>query len=165
MSNKIILCVEDNIKVQEFNQPLLEAKGFTVKAAMTLYEAREAIKREMPGLIILDIHLPDGNGLDFLREIRETSNIPVIALTNNKQEQDIETGFASGCDDYMTKPYTFPVLYARIEGLLRRVSKVPDVLVKGSLTLNVLAGLAFLNGEDLHLQKKRIFDSAVLGST
>lgn len=154
MSTDTILCVEDNIKVQNYNRPLLESKGFTVITAMTLYEARETIKRETPCLIVLDIHLPDGSGLDFLRELRETSHIPVIALTNNKEESDIVTGFASGCDDYVTKPYTFPVLYARIEGLLRRAARLPGAIEKGSLRLDVLAAQAFVNGKDLLLKTK-----------
>jgi DNA-binding response OmpR family regulator len=154
MNNTVILCVEDNAQIQLFNKPLLEAKGFTVRPAMTLAGAREILGRETPGLIILDIHLPDGNGLDFLRELRKTSNVPVIALTNNRAEQDLVTGLASGCDDYITKPYTFPVLYARIEAVLRRVANMPDVIEKSGLRLNVLAGQAFLDGADLLLKPK-----------
>ncbi|MCL2171783.1 MAG: response regulator, partial [Defluviitaleaceae bacterium] len=69
MENNVILCVEDNVQTQMFNKPLLESKGFAVRQAMTLAAAREALK-ENPCLIILDIHLPDGNGLDFLQELR-----------------------------------------------------------------------------------------------
>jgi len=154
MMNKTILCVEDNPKVQMFNKPLLEAKGFTVELAYTLAEAREAVERKMPDLIILDIRLPDGSGLDFLIELRKTSNVPVIALTDKKEDIDIIEGMASGCDDYMPKPFSFPVLYARIEGLLRRASKVPDILEKGALKLDILAGQAFIRGEDILLAQK-----------
>ena len=153
MSNKIILCVEDNMQVQLFNQPLLEAKGFTVKLAMTIAEAKELIGRETPELIILDIHLPDGNGLDFLRELRKTSTVPVIALTNDDKEKDIVLGLESGCDDYVSKPYTFPVLYARIEALLRRAAST-DTVTKGSLTLDKLSNRAMLTGKDLLLSPK-----------
>ena len=154
MNNKVILCVEDNWEVQMCNKPLLEAKGFTVILAMTLHEARSAIEHEMPDLIILDIHLPDGNGLDLLRELRKTSAVPVIALTNNKEEQDIIKGLASGCDDYIPKPYTLPVLLARIKALLRRAGQVPETITKDALTLNPIAGHAFLNGVDLLLSPK-----------
>lgn len=152
--NGIILCVEDNPEVQTFNKELLEAKGFTVNLAMTLAEARKETAREMPNLIVLDIHLPDGNGLDFLRELRERSNIPVIALTNNKKEVDIVTGLASGCDDYLTKPYAFPVLCARIEALMRRAARLPDTVEKGSLKLDIPAGQAFIDGTNLMLKPK-----------
>jgi len=142
------------MQVQIFNKPLLEAKGFTVRPAMTLREAREAIELEMPELVILDIRLPDGNGLDFLRELRKTSAVPVIALTNNSEEIDIINGLSSGCDDYVPKPYTFPLLYARIEALLRRSSSVPEVIQKSSLRLDVVSGQAFLNDGDLLLTQK-----------
>ena len=152
--NKIILCVEDNEQIQLFNKIHLESKGFTVRLAMTLAEAREEIGRETPGLIILDIHLPDGNGLDFLRELRKTSNIPVIALTDSKEDVDIVKGLESGCDDYVPKPYTFPVLCARIEGLMRRVSSVPETISFGSFKLDLIAMQAFFKGRDLMLSHK-----------
>jgi DNA-binding response OmpR family regulator len=181
--------VEDNPQVQLFNKPLLEGKGFIVRQAETLAGAREIIGRELPALIILDVHLPDGNGLDFLRELRsgradwsvkaannsppstlnsqlstihsqfstlnsQLKNIPVVALTNNRAEQDLVDGFAGGCDDYITKPYTFPVLYARIEAVLRRAAIVPDTLTKGSLTVDVTSRRAFISGRDLLLKPK-----------
>ena len=152
--SKNILCVEDNEQIQMFNKLHLEAKGFAVRLATTLADARDEMILAPPDLIILDIHLPDGNGLDFLTELRDTSNIPVIVLTNNKEDVDIIKGFASGCDDYVPKPYTFPVLYAHIEGLIRRVGLVPDILTKGKLRLNPQAGQATLSGEDLLLAQK-----------
>ena len=154
MNSKVILCVEDNMQVQVFNKQLLEAKGFIVRLAMTLAEAWEVMSREMPALIILDIRLPDGSGLDFLRELRKTSTVPVIALTSDNEEIDIINGLASGCDDYVPKPYTFPVLYARIEALLRRAGRMSDTIIKGLLTLNPLTGQALLSGKDLGLPKK-----------
>jgi len=154
MNNPVILCVEDNIQVQIFNKSLFEAKGFEVRLASTLFEARKEIEAGMPDLIVLDIHLPDGNGLDFLRELRKTSSIPVIALTGDDKDGDMIIGFESGCDDYVPKPYTFPVLYARIISLMRRAERVPEKIVKGSLTLNPLAGKVFLNGVDLILSQK-----------
>jgi len=145
------------MQVQMINKPLLEAKGFTVKMAMNLYEARAEVSREMPSLIILDIHLPDGNGLDFLRELRQTSMIPVIALTNDKEERDIVKGLASGCDDYIPKPYTFPILLARIEALLRRVAHIPHTIEKGKFVFDMNGNSVSFNGEELAI-RKREFD-------
>ncbi|MCL2216886.1 MAG: response regulator transcription factor [Defluviitaleaceae bacterium] len=156
----LILCIEDNIQVQMFNKPLLEDNGYRVETAMTLAEARKAVAEEIPSLIVLDIHLPDGNGLDFLCELRagkaEFSAIPVIALTDNTAEQDIVTGLTSGCDDYMPKPYTFAILKARIEVLLRRMARAQaaDKLEAGPITLNLVAQRAYLGGEDMNLQPK-----------
>ena len=149
--NKFVLCVEDDKAMQLMNKSMLEAKGFTVKTAMTLREAHEHMSAEMPDIIILDIHLPDGNGLDFLRELRKTSQVPVIALTNNKEEQDIVEGLKSGCDDYIHKPHSFPILYARIEALLRRTQNVPETITKGTLVLETYSNTALIDGEDLRL--------------
>jgi DNA-binding response OmpR family regulator len=154
MNNKTILCIEDHIQVQLFNKSLLEAKGFAVKLAMTLAQAREICAAEMPSLIILDIHLPDGNGLDFLRDLRQTSGVPVIALTKDSEEEHLVAGLAGGCDDYVTKPYAFPVLYARIGAVLRRISKLPDSIEKGALRLDVTAGRALVHGKDMLLTQK-----------
>jgi DNA-binding response OmpR family regulator len=148
-----ILCIEDNLQTQMYNTTLLEGKGFTVKSAMSLAEAREAVK-ESPSLIILDIHLPDGNGLDFLRELRKTSAVPVIALTNNSKEEDIIKGLENGCDDYVPKPYTFNLLYARIEALLRRTTQLPDIISTGAIRIDVASKRAYVNGEDMGLKTK-----------
>jgi len=158
MENNVILCVEDNVQTQMFNKPLLESKGFAVRQAMTLAAAREALK-ENPCLIILDIHLPDGNGLDFLQELRKTSTIPVIALTNDSKEEDIVKGLESGCDDYVPKPYSFKLLFARIEALLRRSSFL--TLISGSLALDMLSRSAKLDGADLELTARE-FDLLLL---
>jgi DNA-binding response OmpR family regulator len=154
MSNKVILCVEDNAAVQIFNKSLLEQAGYAVKLAMTLAEARETVSREMPGLIILDIHMTDGNGLDFLRELRKTSNVPVLLLTGDSKDADIVGGFQSGCDDYLPKPYAFPVLLARLTKLLRLTEGVPDTIDKGPITMDITSSRAFLGGRDLQLKPK-----------
>ena len=154
MDKKTILCVEDSPVVQMMNKPLLESKGFNVIMATTIAEAWEAVKQTMPDIILLDIRLPDGNGLDFLRELRQSSSVPVIALTNNKEEQDIVEGLSSGCDDYIPKPYSLPILGARIDAQLRRAEKLPDVIIKGALTICVTSDEALVNGINLELPKK-----------
>lgn len=152
-----ILCVEDNEKVQALNKMEFEERGYPVETVMTLAEARAALKRESPDLIILDVNMPDGNGLDFLRELRANSafeNTPVLVLTGYGKDADIVAGFESGCNDYMAKPYTFPVLFLRAQELLRRAKQVLDVITKGTLTLEPLAARATLNGIDLLLTSK-----------
>ena len=154
MSKKVILCVEDNMQIQSANKMLLEASGYKAVTAMTIAEAWEAVKREMPALIVLDIRLPDGSGLDFLRQLRKTSAVPVVALTNDNTEKDIVLGLRSGCDDYVPKPYTLPVLHARIEALLRRAENIPETVAKGPLSLDVTAGVAMLDRTNLLLTQK-----------
>ena len=75
-------------------------------------------------LMILDVNLPDGSGFDFLREIREKSDVPVMMLTVNDMEADIVSGLEAGADDYMTKPFSLAVLRARVNTLLRRRRRV-----------------------------------------
>ena len=154
MNGKTILLVEDNPKVQAFNRDLLEEAGYAVRMALTLAEAREILAREEPDAMILDIGMPDGNGLDFLRELRRTSGIPVLMLTGYDDNADVVEGFESGCDDYLPKPYTFEVLHARLKRLLYRVEQLPETVTRGPLTLNILAKEAFLGGEDLMLTPK-----------
>ena len=155
--NKRILLVEDNADVQNFNQFLLEKQGFTVFTALTLAAAREIVLQQMPDAIVLDIGMPDGSGLDFLRETRETretSNVPVLVLTGYRKDADVVRGFKSGCDDYLSKPYTFEVLLVRLTHLLQSAERVPERVTVGPLTIEVLSGQAFLHGEDMLLTQK-----------
>jgi DNA-binding response OmpR family regulator len=158
MNKPLILCVEDNKKVQMFNKLQFAEHGYDVTLAFTLGEAREAIRREMPELIILDINMPDGDGRNFLRELRAgdtaVSKTPVLMLTGYGKDKDIVAGFESGCNDYMSKPYTFPVLFMRVKELLSRTGRIPDILQKGSLKLDVVSGQAFCINADLLLTKK-----------
>jgi DNA-binding response OmpR family regulator len=152
-----LLLVEDNKEIQEMNKDLLESYGgYTVRLAMNLAEAHEQIAKSMPDVIVLDIMLPDGSGLDFLQELRQGANIPVLLLTALGESNYVVKGLKSGGDDYLAKPYNNDILLARIESLLRRTAQVPKAIIKGSLTLDIFAGRAFLEGEnrDLHLTQK-----------
>lgn len=86
----------------------------------TISEAKKALKENEFSLVILDINLPDGSGLEFCKEIRQAGNIPVAMLTAKDMELDIVRGFEYGADDYITKPFSLMVLRARIRALLRR---------------------------------------------
>lgn len=86
----------------------------------TIAEAKGMLKQKAFDLLIIDINLPDGNGLEFCREIRRTSKIPIALLTAKDMEMDIVKGLECGADDYITKPFSLMVLRARIRALLRR---------------------------------------------
>jgi DNA-binding response OmpR family regulator len=154
MKEKLILLVEDSEKVQNYNRRMLEDEGFAVETAMTLAAARLFLETGKPDIIILDIGMPDGNGLDFLRELRQTSKIPVLMLTGYGESKDVVIGFKSGCDDYMPKPYTFDELLVRLERLLKNGEEIPKTIVKGSLKLDLLSTQAFVNNTDLVLTGK-----------
>jgi len=151
-----ILLVEDNEKIINGNIRMFHRKGYEAAAALTVAAARASIGERRPDAIILDIMLPDGSGLDFMRELRKSENadIPVILLTGLSTKADILHGLKSGGDDYLTKPYDFNELLARVEAILRRTSRVPEMITKGALTLEPLAGQAFWSGKDLLLSQK-----------
>ena len=156
MNGKTILLVEDNTDVQDFNRFLLEKQGFAVETAATLSAAREIVARRMPDAVVLDIGMPDGSGLGFLRELRRASGVPVLILTGYKKDDDVVQGFHFGCDDYLAKPYTFEVLNARLSRLLQSSKHVPERVTCGPLTIEILSGQAFLRGVDLLLAQKEL---------
>lgn len=112
-----ILIIEDDQTLNNGIALSLNAKQ--TLQAYTIAEAKAFLKEE-PDLIILDINLPDGRGLDLCREIRKTSQVPIIFLTANDMEIDIVTGLETGADDYITKPFSLMVLRARANAVLRR---------------------------------------------
>lgn len=112
-----ILIVEDDRALN--NGIALSLGEYDVVQAFCLDEA-EKILDESFSLIILDVNLPDGNGLDYCKNVRKESNIPVIFLTANDMEVDIVNGLEAGADDYITKPFSLAVLRARVGAVLRR---------------------------------------------
>jgi DNA-binding response OmpR family regulator len=150
-----IVLIEDNKEIQEINKRMLiQCGGYHVRLAKNLAEARERLTEAEPDLIVLDIMLPDGNGLDFLKELRLTTDIPVLLLTAHSEPGATVKGLRAGGDDYLSKPYDNDELLARIESLLRRASRLPKTLTKGKLTLNINSGMAFIDGKDLLLSPK-----------
>jgi DNA-binding response OmpR family regulator len=154
MGRASILLVEDNKRIQKANKDMLGMLGYDVFIAMSLAEARRCMEAKPPDAIVLDIMLPDGSGLDFLREVREVSSVPVLMLTALKTPGDTVRGLATGADDYVAKPYDYRVLAARIEALLRRAGSVRETIRKGLLELDVISSRAFLNGQDMMLTQK-----------
>jgi DNA-binding response OmpR family regulator len=152
--NALILLVEDNEQILFGNERMLKRRGYDVMTALTLREAKERIETAMPDAIVLDIMLPDGSGLDFMRELRVSSNVPVLLLTGLTTPEDIVRGLTEGGDDYLTKPYDFGVFMARVEALLRRAGRLSEVMQKGRIKLDILSLQAFVNGEDLLLSQK-----------
>jgi len=154
MKNKVIMLIEDDVMLLNSNRLLLESSEYDVISAETLAAARELLGKTRPDLIVLDIVLPDGNGLDFLRELRCASAIPVLLLTTLNTDKDMVKGLEAGGDDYLPKPFSVDVFLTRVRVILRRASQVPEMLTVGELSLSVPAGQAYLNGNDLLLPQK-----------
>lgn len=152
----LILLVEEEVAIQEANDDLLTRRGYRVHTAYDLSEARRSIALEKPDIIVLDIMLPDGSGLDLMRELRmgEDSDIPILLLSGLGTADDIVVGLAEGGDDYLAKPYDNEVLLARIDALLRRTARVQMTFSRGPFDLDLVSQQAYQGGVDMLLSKK-----------
>lgn len=117
-----ILIVEDDKSLSNGIALALRDPELTFFQAFDIQSASELYKTHNIALVILDLNLPDGSGLDFLRSIRKISETPVLILTANDLELDIVTGLETGADDYITKPFSLMVLRARVNTQIRRLS-------------------------------------------
>jgi DNA-binding response OmpR family regulator len=151
---KTVLLVEDDENIMSLNRRGLARVGYNILEAENLTKARIQLDRQIPDVIVLDILLPDGNGLDFLSEIRAVTTVPVILLTaRNKKDERIE-GLRAGGDDYITKPYDMDELRERVAAAIRRGGMTPETLTRGPLVLKLTAQRAFLSDDDMMLTPK-----------
>lgn len=121
MNDKVILVVDDEIDLLEMMQAIFKRAGFS--DILTASSGREALniwKNRQPDMIILDIMMPGMDGLSVLKAIRETSNIPVLLLTARGEAEERVTGFESGADDYLAKPFHPKELILRVQAILNR---------------------------------------------
>lgn len=119
-NHKLVMIMEDDDDLAEGIALSLQDEELCFIICKTVSEARQELKNREFDLLILDINLPDGNGLEFCREVRRMLKVPVALLTAKDMELDIVKGLESGADDYITKPFSLMVLRARIRALLRR---------------------------------------------
>ena len=145
-----LLIVEDDVALN--NGIALSLQGEQVKQAFSLTEARHMLD-EAVQLILLDINLPDGSGVDFCREIRQNSDVPIIMLTANDLEIDIVTGLENGADDYITKPFSLAVLRARVNAVLRRKNLAQNIFVQGVFSFDFERMIFSKNGIAVELSK------------
>jgi len=149
-----ILIIEDDRKLSTALVSGIEAAGYEVFAASSAEEGFFLVHRNQPDLLLLDLTLPNRNGLDVLQQIRQEGvDVRVLILTSHNTVDDRVTGLKTGADDYMGKPFSFPELIARIEALLRRVlpPSPPQKLNIGDLTLDTKARTATRNDVKLDL--------------
>lgn len=124
-----LLIIEDDIALGQGIKLALQHESLEVSVSRCLAEARSELADKNFDLLILDINLPDGNGLEFLTEFRKNSAVPVILLTANDMEMDIVVGLESGADDYITKPFSLAVLRARVNTQLRKTSVTQSTVI------------------------------------
>jgi DNA-binding response OmpR family regulator len=155
MAEKILL-VDDEPTLLETLAFNLRNAGYQVVTASDGVSALERARAEKPDLVILDLMLPELDGLTVCRSLRQVSDVPILMLTARTGELDKIVGLESGADDYMTKPFSLGELQARIRALLRRAGprRVGEELRSGDLTLNLVSRRAFLGERELLLSPK-----------
>ena len=133
-----ILVIDDEAGLRELVRINLEHDGYGVIQASDALEGLEMVQTQHPDMVILDIMMPDMDGLEACRRLREFSAIPVLMLTARVQSKDVVTGLDSGADDYMLKPFHFDELHARVQAILRRNAGFADrILAAGTLVLDI----------------------------
>ena len=151
-----ILLVDDDAMLRETLALSLRGSGFEVFTAADGMMALEQAQVRHPNLVILDLMLPELDGLTVCRTLRQTTDIPILMLTARTGELDKIIGLESGSDDYLTKPFSVGELLARIRALLRRSGPRPagDDLRSGDLALNLVSRRASLSAQELLLSPK-----------
>jgi DNA-binding response OmpR family regulator len=159
-----VVVVEDDAATAEFLLDNLRADGYRAASATGVAEGLRAIEVRQPDLVLLDLMLDDGNGLELLDRVRSADglasrldpDLPVIVLSGRGADTDRVRGFARGCDDYVGKPFSYPELHARMRAVLRRSSDRSrrGVLRVGPLVIDPITRRVRLDGEPIHLSAK-----------
>ena len=150
-----ILVIEDDQRIRELVCRHLAGDGYGVTSEGTGLEGLRTLTADPPDALVLDLGLPDLDGLDLLKMIRAVSDLPVLVLTARDDEATILTAFAGGADDYVVKPISGPQLSARMAALLRRgATEAGDTLVVGGLEIRIGPREAILDGRTLELTAK-----------
>lgn len=148
-----ILVVDDEPNILGTVAPLLRARGYDVLSAMTGRAALEAAERDKPDLIVLDLGLPDINGVEVCREVRKSQSIPILVLSARGAEGDKVNALDAGADDYVTKPFGPRELVARLEAVMRRARPDGDepTIAADGLEIDLAARTVRRDGEPVHL--------------
>jgi DNA-binding response OmpR family regulator len=164
VAGSTVLVVEDEPRIVEFLVENLCADDYSVLTAGTAEEAIELLAQSQPDLMLLDVVLPGMSGIDLCRRVRGGDGInepwdpdlPIIMLSAKAEHTDRVRGLSRGADDYVTKPFHYPELLARIAGLLKRVSRVDErhLLAVGELVVNTLSKQVTVGGIGVQLSVK-----------
>ena len=159
----VVLVVEDEPSYQEALNVGLTVEGFVVVGASTLAQARVLMSNSRPDLVLLDVMLPDGSGIDYCREIYDSSRVPVIMVSARTSEVDIVLGLEIGAADYVTKPFRLRELVARMRAVLRRpiIGDDDENVNFGDIRIDVVRRTVTKEGKDIELSRKE-FDLLAL---
>src|SRR5262245_34127378 len=151
-----ILIVDDEPNIIGTVAPLLRARGYDVLSALNGRAALESFERDKPDLIVLDLGLPDMDGVDVCQQVRQASTIPILVLSARGAEGDKVRALDAGADDYVTKPFGAEELLARIRAALRRVDtpSPTEPIVRGNLIIDRQRFRVMRDGEEVRLTPK-----------
>jgi DNA-binding response OmpR family regulator len=155
-----VLFVEDERSIYEPFSRALAREGFEPVLAHTAADALRLAAEQPPDVVLLDLHLPDGDGRDVARELRRHSDVPIVMLTARGTETDRIVGLELGADDYVVKPFSGAEVIARLRAVLRRTKRaaaapeVPESVAVGPLEIDLRGRRARLGGEELQLSRK-----------
>ena len=156
MNKPFVLVVEDDHAVRSLIATTLETHGYKYQVALNGEVALAEASASNPDLIMLDLGLPDMDGIDVIKRIREWSTVPIIVISARTEDSDKIEALDAGADDYLTKPFSVEELLARLRAMLRRATMItPEIesstLVNGNLRVDLTSQCAFRNNEELHL--------------
>jgi len=157
MPKPLVLVVEDDKPVRNLITLTLESQGYRFKSAEKGSEAIMASVSYQPDLIILDLGLPDMDGINIIKKTRTWSNVPIIVVSARSDDSDKIAALDAGADDYLTKPFSVDELLARLRVALRRLQFMQDaaadnaVFTNGGLKIDYAAGCVFVDGQEIHL--------------
>ena len=155
----MVLVVEDETSIASFVAAYLKNAGYAVRTASTAQAALAEIASDSPALIVLDLNLPDGDGVELCRHIRKSSDVPILMLTARDEDVDKIIGLEVGADDYMTKPFNPRELVARVKSVLRRAAperrrSESAELRHGDLVINAGKREVYVGDEEIRLAPK-----------
>ena len=148
------MLVEDNPHIMEINREAFIMEGYDCMCAETVKECLDLLERKEPDLIVLDVMLPDGDGIDLCRRLKTEYDIPIIFLSALGKNENIINGLRSGGDDYLSKPYDIKILLARVEARLRAAASSKRFIRYGDLKIDTLSALVYYKNTDLGLTQK-----------
>ena len=157
MNKVFILIVEDDSAVRNLIATTLKAQDYKFHTAVTGAQALLETVSHKPDIILLDLGLPDMDGVEIIKQVRTWSNLPIIVISARSEEKDKIEALDAGADDYITKPFSVEELLARLRGTIRRLNYMQSAtvgdstFVNGELKIDYVSGCVFCRGKELHL--------------
>lgn len=158
MNKPLILVVEDDTAIRNLITTTLETQDYRFHTAPNGVQALLESVSQKPDIMLLDLGLPDMDGIEIIKKVRSWSNLPIIVISARSEDRDKIDALDAGADDYLTKPFSVEELLARLRVVQRRLAMIKNdspaeasVFVNGALRIDYAAGCAYLNDEELHL--------------